>query len=306
MRSEELGELVRSVRQLGVVQPLIVRGRKGRYRLIAGAKRLAAAAAAGLTAVPCIVHDVADARAREMAAADNLRVRPRPDPDDDTAELSAAVVSELTRDLGAITSCLHLLAEPSGSLRERVALDLIRAEASRAAWLADALLLLIGEPELATEEAQADDLVEEIVGLLGPECRLSGVNLTHETVNAPFPVRVDRRLAIAGIGGAVRAILGLVRTGTGGSVRVRLAARSVPRTVVIEVTFDGSLTQSLERVVDQLPSETAGGSASRLGLLAARRTARLHGGGLEVAGGQGEGGRVTMELPAAPKPPVGP
>ena len=44
---DDLGPLVESVRALGVVQPLLVRRRKGRYELIAGARRLAAAAAAG-------------------------------------------------------------------------------------------------------------------------------------------------------------------------------------------------------------------------------------------------------------------
>ena len=69
----ELGPLVESITALGVVQPLIVRRRKGRYELIAGSKRLAAATAAGLTEVPCLLREADDERARALAEAENLR-----------------------------------------------------------------------------------------------------------------------------------------------------------------------------------------------------------------------------------------
>jgi hypothetical protein len=69
----DLGPLVESVASLGVIQPLLVRRRLGRYELITGSKRLAAAIAAGLTEVPCLLQEVDDARAQELADAENLR-----------------------------------------------------------------------------------------------------------------------------------------------------------------------------------------------------------------------------------------
>ena len=49
---------VDSIKRHGVLQPILVQTRGGRYRLIAGRKRLAAAMAAGLREVPCLVQRV--------------------------------------------------------------------------------------------------------------------------------------------------------------------------------------------------------------------------------------------------------
>ena len=78
----DLGALSRSIGKYGILQPLLVRPRAGRFELIAGVRRLAAAAVAGLTEVPCLVHQVDDTRARALAESDNLRATepavPRP------------------------------------------------------------------------------------------------------------------------------------------------------------------------------------------------------------------------------------
>jgi ParB family transcriptional regulator, chromosome partitioning protein len=63
----DLGAMVRSIGKYGVLQPLLVRPRAGRFDLIAGARRLAAAATAGLSEVPCLVHQVDDAGAHALA-----------------------------------------------------------------------------------------------------------------------------------------------------------------------------------------------------------------------------------------------
>ena len=60
-RAKELDALIRSIRAHGVIQPLLVRKEDDSYRVIAGRKRLCAAMAAGLTEVPCIIHQVDDA-----------------------------------------------------------------------------------------------------------------------------------------------------------------------------------------------------------------------------------------------------
>ncbi len=71
--ARDLAALVKSIQKFGVLQPLLVRPRAGRFELIAGARRLAAAAVAALTEVPCMVHQVDDLRARALAEAENLR-----------------------------------------------------------------------------------------------------------------------------------------------------------------------------------------------------------------------------------------
>lgn len=68
-----LADLVNSVREVGVLQPLLVRPHDGQYELIAGERRLTAARKAGLTEVPVVVRDVTDQEALELALVENLQ-----------------------------------------------------------------------------------------------------------------------------------------------------------------------------------------------------------------------------------------
>jgi ParB family transcriptional regulator, chromosome partitioning protein len=70
---EALAELINSIRERGVLQPLLVRKQGEDYELIAGERRLRAAGEAGLTDVPVIVMDVADHEALELALIENLQ-----------------------------------------------------------------------------------------------------------------------------------------------------------------------------------------------------------------------------------------
>jgi len=75
IRPEELQELVASVREHGVLQPLIVTSGKpsGHYVLIAGERRLQAARLAGLEAVPVIVRQATDQQRLELAIIENVQ-----------------------------------------------------------------------------------------------------------------------------------------------------------------------------------------------------------------------------------------
>ena len=54
---EALQALAESMKEAGVLQPLLVIERGGRYQIVAGERRFRAARLAGLTSVPCIVRD---------------------------------------------------------------------------------------------------------------------------------------------------------------------------------------------------------------------------------------------------------
>lgn len=71
--AESLGELAASIREHGVLQPLLVREIEGGYQLVAGERRWLAARKAGLSAVPCRVIDVIDKTACEVALEENLK-----------------------------------------------------------------------------------------------------------------------------------------------------------------------------------------------------------------------------------------
>lgn len=67
-----LRELAGSIRASGVVQPILVRRSGERFQLVAGERRLRAARAAGLGAIPAIVRELSDREALELALTENL------------------------------------------------------------------------------------------------------------------------------------------------------------------------------------------------------------------------------------------
>ena len=68
-----LNELAESIREKGIMQPLMVRPREGGYELIAGERRWRAAQMAGLAKVPVVIRDVDDRTALELALVENLQ-----------------------------------------------------------------------------------------------------------------------------------------------------------------------------------------------------------------------------------------
>src|SRR5215469_4007335 len=72
----ELAELANSIKQHGVIQPIVarpVRGAQDRYEIIAGERRWRAAQAAGLHEVPVVPLDVSDSDALEIAIIENVQ-----------------------------------------------------------------------------------------------------------------------------------------------------------------------------------------------------------------------------------------
>jgi len=70
---EALQELINSIRQHGIIQPLIVREAGGRFELIAGERRWRAAQEVGLTQVPAIVRSANDLEVLELSLIENLQ-----------------------------------------------------------------------------------------------------------------------------------------------------------------------------------------------------------------------------------------
>jgi len=70
---EETADLADSIREHGVLQPLVVRRVDGRFELVAGERRLRAAQAAGWQRVPVQVRDVDDRQTAELAIVENLQ-----------------------------------------------------------------------------------------------------------------------------------------------------------------------------------------------------------------------------------------
>lgn len=72
-RDEHLEELVASIKEHGIIQPLIARMRGDKYELIAGERRWRAAQKVGLTEAPVIIREASDQDVLELALIENLQ-----------------------------------------------------------------------------------------------------------------------------------------------------------------------------------------------------------------------------------------
>jgi len=69
----DLSELIASIAEKGIVEPLVVRQRGDRFQIIAGERRYQAAVQAGLTDLPAVVRDVDETEMLEIALIENLQ-----------------------------------------------------------------------------------------------------------------------------------------------------------------------------------------------------------------------------------------
>jgi ParB family chromosome partitioning protein len=68
-----LEDLARSITANGVVQPIVVRKKDGRYQIIAGERRWRATQKAGLRKIPAVVKDIPDDKLLELALVENIQ-----------------------------------------------------------------------------------------------------------------------------------------------------------------------------------------------------------------------------------------
>jgi ParB family chromosome partitioning protein len=117
----DLSELIASVTEKGVIEPLIVRQRGSRFQIIAGERRYHASTHAGLREVPVIVRDADDIEVMELALVENLQRKDltafeEADALRDLCEHCRYTHEQLAQKLGksrtSITESLSLLAMP--------------------------------------------------------------------------------------------------------------------------------------------------------------------------------------------------
>lgn len=120
--SASLQELVSSMRQTGVLQPVVVRPSGDRYQLIVGERRWRAAKLAGLSTIPAVVREATDAECLELALIENL-LREDLNPMEEAEAYQRLLAEfewtqeELARRVGkdrtSIANCLRLLKLPA-------------------------------------------------------------------------------------------------------------------------------------------------------------------------------------------------
>lgn len=146
-----MAELENSIREYGVLQPLLVRPMSdGSYRIVAGERRWRAARAAGLAEVPVVIRSLTDEEACAIALIENLQ-REDLDPLEEAEGIQrliaefgftqAEAAERLSKSRPAITNSLRLLELPLAA-REALSAGKISAGHARALLgLADAALI---------------------------------------------------------------------------------------------------------------------------------------------------------------------
>jgi ParB family chromosome partitioning protein len=168
---ERLDELARSVRENGMIQPLVVRKNGDNYELIAGERRLRAVRdVLDWKKVPVVVMDAEDARMRELALVENLQ----------RADLNAIEIAEAYREL-----------TESGMTHERIAerVGVSRAQVTNMLRLLDLpkeVKRLVAENTLPAGSARA---------LLGMESPLAQLRLAKRAVEEGLSTRKIEELA---------------------------------------------------------------------------------------------------------------
>lgn len=130
---DDIAELVASIREKGVIQPVLVRRRRDGYELVSGERRLRAAQQAGLAKIPAVVRLVDDREMLELALVENLQRKNLNPVDEALAYKRLAEEFKLTheeiaqkvgKDRSTVTNALRLLELPF-KVRDALAAGLI-------------------------------------------------------------------------------------------------------------------------------------------------------------------------------------
>ena len=173
-RHEELEELVSSIREYGVLQPIVVRPRPGaepgepQYELIMGERRLRATKLAGVTTIPAVVKNTADEDMLRDALLENLH-RAQLNPLEEASAYQQllsdfgitqeALAERIGRSRPQIANTIRLLRLPE-SVQRRVAAGVLSAGHARA-------ILSVGDTQ--EMERLADKIVNEDLSVRAAE-----------------------------------------------------------------------------------------------------------------------------------------
>lgn len=218
-----------------------------------------------------------------------------------TTALTASAVA-LAEAFDAIQSALRDVPLRGRPLRDRVAIELARAEATRGRWLADAAVVLQVEPLPALDEVDLLQLLTQVFDALGPENRLSGGAAALPVPEGACRVFGDERLLTTALGALLAAMRSLIEDrGDARKLAVALGPRreAATRTLEISQTAVRLPAAAYGRFFEADWDDHPAGASAALLLAAARKIASAHGGALEIGALDGGGCRLVLSLPAA-------
>ena len=288
--------LVESIRRQGILEPLLVQRHSGRYRVIAGRQRLAAARTLGLRDVPCLIHHVDDERARSMRDA---LTASQPHVEVPAQSSGTMYESALAQSLAAATSCTALLAPGTARLTRSVANDLVKAELARATYLLQASRIVRRDLPVTRTRVAAREIIDRLLSLTDAERRLRIVDVESSvTVPGDGSLWADRDQLVIGLSGVLLSLLASLE-GTAGA-RATLGAypegtNHVAFVIAQEfVVFEDAPTTS--------PASDGDPLSPAFVIAALQRVAAAHEGRLSVSRVSG-GSRVCLTVPADARRP---
>jgi len=240
---DHLSELVHSVREFGVLQPVIVReNADGQYELIMGERRTRAAREAGLETIPAILRETADEDLLRDALLENLhrsQLNPLEEASayqqllDDFGITQEELAARIGRSRPQISNTIRLLRLPV-PVQQRVAAGVLSAGHARA-------ILSVETPEQM--QRLADKVVNEDLSVRATEAAAKTLPTTSTSSSKPTA-------------GARRAYLDEVSTKLGDRLNTRVQIALGARKGQLKIEF--ASIQDLNRILAELGEEEYG------------------------------------------------
>jgi len=185
---DELAELVHSIREFGLLQPIVVRDTKEGFELIMGERRWRASSKAGLKHIPAIVRETSDEDMLRDALLENIhRVQLNPLEEaaayqqllDEFGVTQEQLADKLGRSRPVITNAIRLLNLPVG-VQRRVAAGVLSAGHARAL-----LGIKLGDDTADAQAQLADRIVAEGLSVRATEEAVSLINSNGTVPDKP-------------------------------------------------------------------------------------------------------------------------
>jgi hypothetical protein len=215
----------------------------------------------------------------------------------DRERLRLQVLSRLGEGLGSIGSASALLAGDASPLARRTNIDLIRAEAWRAAWLVSGQSMLDGRTRVQTRPRPIGPLLERVRQGFAAECRLNDAEILLSSQDWNDLVAIDESALVTGITGAVIATFGVLGRLEGCSIRLSTGVDGGGLRI-IEVTQEEISVPpgAAVRFFELAWLERPGGWVAGLGAALCRAVAQQHGGHAVLVTGDRRGTAIRMTL----------
>ena len=242
---DDLAELVHSVREFGVLQPVVVReNAEGQYELIMGERRTRAAREAGLDSIPAILRETADEDLLRDALLENLhrsQLNPLEEASayqqllEDFGITQEALAARIGRSRPQVTNTLRVLRLPV-PVQQRVAAGVLTAGHARA-------ILSLDDPELM--QRLADKVVNEDLSVRATEEAAKTIAAAGTVTKSPKPQAGARRAYLDDVAGKLGDRLNT-------RVQIALGARKG------QVKIEFASIQDLNRILAEIGQEGFG------------------------------------------------